>query len=40
MADTCKNCANAGPTYKGVWCHLKNKKVKSNGCCESHRRKQ
>ena len=39
MADTCKNCANASPTYKGVWCNRKDKKVKSSGTCESYRRK-
>ena len=39
MSDTCKNCKHGGPTYKGIWCHLKDKKVRSTGSCEDHRRK-
>lgn len=40
MAETCKNCANTSPTYKGIWCQIKRKKVKSTNTCENHRRKQ
>lgn len=38
-ADTCKNCVHCGPTYKGGWCRLKDKKVKLNGSCEERVRK-
>ena len=31
---SCKNCKHSSPTYKGIHCELKRKKVKSAGCCE------
>ena len=34
MKEICKNCERAKPTYKGVICTLKNKKVKCDQTCE------
>ena len=32
--EICKNCEYARPTYKGIACELKKKKVKMQGTCE------
>lgn len=37
--EICKNCANAHPTYKGIVCGEKQKKVKATYTCEYWRRK-
>lgn len=34
MKETCKNCGGCKPTYKGVSCDIKGKKVKIQGTCE------
>ena len=34
MKEICKNCAHAAPTYKGVSCDIKGKKVKTQDTCE------
>ena len=39
MKKICKNCANAGPTYKGYICRKTGKKTKSTGKCEDWREK-
>lgn len=34
MKEICKNCEHCRPTYKGVHCEKKGKKVKTQGTCE------
>lgn len=34
MKEICKTCAHAQPTYKGITCDLKQKKVKTTATCE------
>ena len=29
-----KNCKHSSPSYKGIWCELKKKKVKQSDGCE------
>ena len=31
---SCKNCKHSSPSYKGIHCELKRKKVKQSDCCE------
>ena len=40
MKEICKNCANVKPTYKGVACNIKKKKVKTTDTCEYWRAKR
>jgi hypothetical protein len=40
MKEICKNCKLTKPTYKGVICTLKNKKVKHNQTCEGFQPKR
>ena len=40
MKEICKNCANTSPTYKGIICEVKKKKVKTQGTCENWRAKK
>lgn len=35
MKETCKNCEYCSPTYKGVYCNRKKKKVKAADSCEN-----
>jgi hypothetical protein len=37
MKEICKNCEHAQPTYKGVRCEVKDKKVKTTANCEDWR---
>ncbi len=34
MKEICKNCGHSHPTYKGVTCDVKEKKVKTQGTCD------
>ena len=34
MKEICKNCIHARPTYKGIECEGKGKKVKTQDTCE------
>lgn len=36
MKEICKNCIHAAPTYKGVSCDIKGKKVKAQDTCERY----
>ena len=40
MKEICKNCEHAQPTYKGVRCEVKDKKVKTTAACEEWRPKR
>lgn len=40
MKEICKNCIHAQPTYKGVHCTRKDKKVKTTGTCDDWREKR
>ena len=40
MKEVCKNCQNSSPTYKGVMCDVKRKKVKTQGTCPEWREKR
>lgn len=40
MKEECKNCAHARPTYKGVWCEMKDKRVKTRDTCEDFKGKR
>lgn len=35
MKETCKNCVHAKPTYKGIYCEIKQKTDKQKDTCEN-----
>ncbi len=40
MKEICKNCGNTRPTYKGIICEHKGKKVKTTTTCPEWRPKR
>lgn len=34
MKETCANCVHSHPTYKGIRCEIKDKKVRKADTCE------
>ncbi len=40
MKEECKNCKHSQPTYKGIRCELKNKKVRVTDTCSSFKEKR
>lgn len=36
MKEVCKNCIHSHPTYKGIECEYKGKKVKTTDTCERY----
>ncbi len=37
--EICKNCQSGRPSYKGMWCVKKGRKVKTQGTCEAWEKK-
>ena len=40
MKETCGNCVHSHPTYKGIRCEVKDKKVRKADTCDQWRAKK